>query len=50
MQQWTPSSRQALAGTPGVAATPAFPDRAADPQAYLINLVPITAPQDRGDH
>ena len=38
---------RALADTPGVAAvTPAFPNRAASPQAYLINLVPTTAPQD----
>ena len=38
---------QALAETPGVAAvTPAFPNRPAAPEAYLINLVPATAPQD----
>ena len=38
---------RALAETAGVAAvTPAFPNRAASPQAYLINLVPATAPQD----
>ena len=39
--------QQALADTPGVAAvTPAFPNRPAAPEAYLINLVPTTAPQD----
>ena len=39
--------QRALADTPGVAAvTPAFPNSAASPQAYLINLVPATAPQD----
>ena len=39
--------QRALADTPGVAAiTPAFPNRPADPQAFLINLVPATAPQD----
>ena len=38
---------EALAGTPGVAAvTPAFPDDPADPGAYLVTLVPTTAPQD----
>ena len=38
---------RALADTPGVAAvTPAFPSSAAFPRAYLINLVPTTAPQD----
>ncbi|MGH9132319.1 MAG: MMPL family transporter [Ilumatobacteraceae bacterium] len=37
----------ALAETPGVAAvTPAFPNRPTTPEAYLINLVPTTAPQD----
>ena len=39
--------QQALAETPGVAAvTPAFPNHPAAPEAYLINLVPTTAPQD----
>ena len=39
--------QQALAETPGVAAvTPAFPNRPDAPEAYLINLVPTTAPQD----
>ena len=39
--------RRALAETPGVAAvTPAFPNRSAISEAYLINLVPTTAPQD----
>jgi RND superfamily putative drug exporter len=38
---------RALADTPGVAAVnPAFPNRVGDPDAYLINLVPTTAPQD----
>ena len=38
---------KALAATPGVAAvTPAFPNRTDDPEAFLINLVPTTAPQD----
>jgi RND superfamily putative drug exporter len=37
----------ALADTPGVAAvTRAFPNREEAPDAYLINLVPTTAPQD----
>ncbi len=36
-----------LARTPGVAAvTPALPDDPAAPQAYLMNLVPMTGPQD----
>jgi putative drug exporter of the RND superfamily len=39
--------QRALAETPGVAAvTPAYPNRPAAPEAYLINLVPTTAPQD----
>jgi putative drug exporter of the RND superfamily len=39
--------QRALADTPGVAAvTPVFPNRAAAPEAYLITLVPTTAPQD----
>ena len=39
--------RQALADTPGVAAVnPAFPNDPGAPEAYLINLVPTTAPQD----
>jgi len=38
---------QALADTPGVAAVaPAFADRPGAPEAYLIDLVPATAPQD----
>ncbi|HEV2108661.1 MAG TPA: MMPL family transporter, partial [Thermomicrobiales bacterium] len=41
------SLEAALAETPGVAAvTPAFPNRATAPEAFLINLVPETAPQD----
>ena len=44
--RWT-RSQQALAETPGVAAvTPAFPNKPDAPEAYLINLVPTTAPQD----
>ena len=39
--------QRALAETPGVAAvTPAFPNREVAPEAYLINLVPTTSPQD----
>ena len=39
--------QRALAQTPGVAAvTSAFPDREVAPEAYLINLVPTTSPQD----
>jgi RND superfamily putative drug exporter len=39
--------QQALAEAPGVAAvTPAFPNRPSAPEAYLINLIPTTAPQD----
>jgi RND superfamily putative drug exporter len=38
---------KALVETPGVAAVaPAFANREAAPQAYLINLIPTTAPQD----
>jgi RND superfamily putative drug exporter len=38
---------KALTETPGVAAvTTAFPNRPADPEAYLIQLIPATAPQD----
>jgi RND superfamily putative drug exporter len=41
------SLQRALAETPGVAAvTPAFPNRATAAEAYLINLVPTTSPQD----
>ncbi|MEY2472212.1 MAG: putative drug exporter of the superfamily [Actinomycetota bacterium] len=39
--------QRALADTPGVATvSPAFPNRTDSPQAYLINLVPKTSPQD----
>jgi putative drug exporter of the RND superfamily len=39
--------RQALADTPGVAAvSPPVSSRPDGPQAYLINVVPTTAPQD----
>jgi RND superfamily putative drug exporter len=39
--------QRALAETPGVAAvTPAYPNRPGAPEAYLINVVPTTAPQD----
>ena len=39
--------QRALAETPGVASvTPAFPNRPAAPDAYLITLFPTTAPQD----
>jgi RND superfamily putative drug exporter len=41
------SLQRALADTPGVAAaSPAFPNRPEGAQAYLINVVPTTAPQD----
>jgi RND superfamily putative drug exporter len=39
--------QQALADTPGIAAvSPPVPSRPDGPQAYLINVVPTTAPQD----
>ncbi len=41
------SLRRSLAATPGVAAvSAAFPNRPNAPEAYLIDLVPTTAPQD----
>jgi RND superfamily putative drug exporter len=39
--------QRTLARTRGVAAvTPPFPDDAAGPEAYVMNLIPTTAPQD----
>ncbi|HEV2071738.1 MAG TPA: MMPL family transporter, partial [Acidimicrobiales bacterium] len=41
------SLERALAESPGVAAvSPAFPNRETAPEAYLLNVVPETAPQD----